>query len=507
MSMPPPPPPRTEHAEDSSPVASGRFEEHKTPRSVRYAGEAVLEASGVELLTPTNDRPELRTRANSNRRRSLAMTKPIQTCFILALPWAAYSVVNTVIEDVRLPYMSSMGIGEFVPRFLPPLTALFLSPILGAASDRSLSKWGRRNVFLVTAAIMLVVSGLSFGSAQVLFPNYQGFTNLVFFFLNVGLLLLSISLRARLMDEVPLQYQVHAQAALTFWAGVGALVGNKLFRDVSSAKEISGKQVLISFSEAMAGVIATTALCIKLRKEHPQDRPAFQPPLDRLVREVREQIVYAPRIFRILCLVYFVQFFAWMSFRAEVFAWWTRNVYKGCTGSGCSSDEQQDYADAMDIATLALMCQNALQMLVSLIILWVIPKDICYKLNRASVVGLALGSVALIGAVSVGGAWKIVTFAAFVAVAFYQIVVSIFPYSVVGIMGKQMQETAHGFNNNGLYIGVLGSFSAVSQLFVQLYGTEKMAPLGTGNVMALPCGLFVAGIIVTYKFTFARRKQ
>ncbi|GLE00120.1 hypothetical protein PINS_up008847 [Pythium insidiosum] len=309
------------------------------------------------------------------------------------------------------------------------------------------------------------------------------------------------------MDEVPLQYQVHAQAALAFWAGVGALVGNKLFRDVTFAKEISGKQVLISFSEAMGGVIAATALCIKLRKEHPQDRPAFQPPLDRLVREVREQIVYAPRIFRILCLVYFVQYFAWMSFRAEVFTWWTRNVYNGCVGGGCTPDTEKDFEDGMDTATLALMCQNALQILVSLVILWAIPKDICYRLNRASVVGLSIGSIALIGAVSVGGAWKLVTFASFVAVVFYQIVVSIFPYSVVGMMGKQIQETAHGFNNNGLYIGVLGSFSAVSQLFVQLYGTEKMAPLGTGNVMALPCALFLAGIIATYKFTFARRKQ
>ncbi|GLE00119.1 hypothetical protein PINS_up008846 [Pythium insidiosum] len=97
--------------------------------------------------------------------------------------------------------MSSMGIGDFVPRFLPPLTALFLSPMLGAMSDRSLSKWGRRNVFLVTAAIMLVISGLLFGAAQVLFPHYEGFINLVFFFLNVGLLLLNV--RGRGKEEVP----------------------------------------------------------------------------------------------------------------------------------------------------------------------------------------------------------------------------------------------------------------------------------------------------------------
>jgi hypothetical protein len=135
------------------------------------------------------------------------------------------------------------------------------------------------------------------------------------------------------MDEVPIQYQVHAQAALAFWAGVGAVLGNLLFRNttvVVYATDISGTDFLISFSAAMGGIIVTTALCIWLRPEHPQDRPPFHPPLDRLVQEVQDQIVYAPKIFRVLCLVYFVQFSAWNSFRDEVYTWWARSVYLGC---------------------------------------------------------------------------------------------------------------------------------------------------------------------------------
>lgn len=90
--------------------------------------------------------------------------------------------------------MTSMGISDAYPRFVPPLVTFFLGPILGAASDRSLSKWGRRNVFLVSAALILTVSGLLFGSAQMLFSKYTGVTNLLLFLLSIGVLLINVRL-------------------------------------------------------------------------------------------------------------------------------------------------------------------------------------------------------------------------------------------------------------------------------------------------------------------------
>lgn len=112
-----------------------------------------------------------------------------------------------------------------------------------------------------------------------------------------------------------------------------------------------------------------------------------------------------------------------------------------------------------------------------------------------------LPEIALVTAVAVGPHWLPLTVGAFVATSFYQTVVTVFPYAVVGIMGKQIQETAHGFNNNGLYIGVLQLFSAASELTVQVYGAEKIAPLGTGNVLTLSCILFAAGIGCTAAFS------
>lgn len=89
--------------------------------------------------------------------------------------------------------MESMGISSVSPRFLPGIVSFFLAPILGAASDRSLSKWGRRNVFMLAGTSCMALFGLLFGAANVLFPDLTGIINLVLVLLCVGVLLFNVS--------------------------------------------------------------------------------------------------------------------------------------------------------------------------------------------------------------------------------------------------------------------------------------------------------------------------
>lgn len=111
---------------------------------------------------------------------------------LTSLNRARLCITGTVFHDVRTSYMKSMAISDSVPRLVPPLVTFFLGPILGAASDRSLSKWGRRNAFLVSATLTLTVAGLLFGSAQVLFPDYTGVTKLLLFLISIGVLLINV---------------------------------------------------------------------------------------------------------------------------------------------------------------------------------------------------------------------------------------------------------------------------------------------------------------------------
>lgn len=307
------------------------------------------------------------------------------------------------------------------------------------------------------------------------------------------------------MDMVPIEFQVHAQATLAMYEGVGGVLGSLLFRSTSDAvvfaSAISGEEILKVFGFAMASIFVTTAVCIYLRPEHPQDKPIFQSRLSRVGREAWQQVVHAPKIFRFLCVLYFVLSFAWLSFSDEVYQWWGANVYEGCKAADCDDKSQGKYREGLNTANTALIAQNGLVAVICFFVLLVMPRcrDARY-LKGFTVLGLVIGTCALVVAVSVGKYCKEVAFTGFVVTAFYQTVANVFPFSIVGIMGKELQLSVHGFNNNGLYVGVLMLFEAASDLTVQVYGTESLAPLGTGNVLMLPCILFVVGIACTARF-------
>lgn len=222
--------------EDSAPVASTpthAFQPCTTPvRGHISIADSPGEPDGASVSVRAlkrqvngedDQRCALQTETSMSRRRRRMTLKdemhPLRTCLIVGMPWAAYSIfstlahifccirvsltelllllllpsrADTVFTDVRQAYMESLGISSVVPRFVPGLVTFFLGPILGAASDRSLSKWGRRNVFMVLAAVVMTVFGLLFGAASVLFPDYDGVTNCVLVLLCVGVLLINV---------------------------------------------------------------------------------------------------------------------------------------------------------------------------------------------------------------------------------------------------------------------------------------------------------------------------
>jgi hypothetical protein len=93
-----------------------------------------------------------------------------------------------------MTYAQKLGINTFVPRFLPSILTFILGPILGAASDRSLSKWGRRNVFLIMACMIVTVSGICYGGALKFFPEQPALVNFFFTSLLIGCLLFDVSI-------------------------------------------------------------------------------------------------------------------------------------------------------------------------------------------------------------------------------------------------------------------------------------------------------------------------
>ncbi|KAF4315214.1 hypothetical protein G195_010747 [Phytophthora kernoviae 00238/432] len=88
---------------------------------------------------------------------------------------------------------------------------------------------------------LVVLSGLLFGLANVLFPHLHLLTKMLLVLLSIGVLLLNVRppwtlstgklvCVARIMDEVPIEFQVHAQATLAMYEGMGGVLGSLFFR-------------------------------------------------------------------------------------------------------------------------------------------------------------------------------------------------------------------------------------------------------------------------------------
>jgi hypothetical protein len=67
------------------------------------------------------------------------------------------------------------------------------------------------------------------------------------------------------MDIVPVEYQIHAQAAISFWSGLGNVGGLFSFHNSTAASfssAINATSVLIYFASAIGIVILTTCISI-----------------------------------------------------------------------------------------------------------------------------------------------------------------------------------------------------------------------------------------------------
>ncbi|KAL0587447.1 hypothetical protein ABG067_003066 [Albugo candida] len=293
-----------------------------------------------------------------------------------------------------------------------------------------------------------------------------------------------ISLRARIMDTLPLSLQVHAQVTLACWDGVGGVFGMILFRNtavLALADEVTGWGVLIALGSAILLMIGATMTSMYLRPEQPS----------------RRKIQYCPKLLRILCVVHFVLYLAWSAFQTQTYDWWGTTVYKGCNhASHCGVKEIEMYKDGLRTANFALITQSSFQVIVCLLLLFLMPRvpDIA-KLTRSSVILAFIGAGSLVIAAAVGSTSKSLTFIAFVLASCFHTMELVFPFSVIGIMGKEIEKSEYAFTNNGLYIGVISVFSALSDISVQVYGIDSMASLGTGNKMVLPCVLFCSSIL------------
>jgi maltose/moltooligosaccharide transporter len=213
-----------------------------------------------------------------------------------------------------------------------PLTGLIVQPIIGAMSDRTWGRLGRRRPYFLVGAILsagaLVLMPNSGRLAEALLPHWPKFymAALLLWVLDASINVAMEPFRAFVADKLPERQRASGFAMQSFFIGVGAVIAGLLpymlrnWFGVSS--EVDGANALptnvkISFylgAAAFLGAVVWTVITTK--EEPPADleefrrRQAASGGLGHILREIPDALRHMPQMMRRLAVV---QFFTWLG--------------------------------------------------------------------------------------------------------------------------------------------------------------------------------------------------
>ncbi|WP_353816519.1 MFS transporter [Agromyces sp. SYSU T00266] len=143
------------------------------------------------------------------------------------------------------------------------LLTLFALPIVGALSDASRSRFGRRRPFLVAGALAFVIGGILLVAA----PNVPVFVA-AHLFITLGFVCASVTTTALIADQLPADRRGPASAFVSLSTAMGALVG------MAVAQPFGADLVPIVGIPTVIAVVAMLALVAVLRDPQVQQPAA-----------------------------------------------------------------------------------------------------------------------------------------------------------------------------------------------------------------------------------------
>ncbi|CZT13540.1 uncharacterized protein RCO7_10372 [Rhynchosporium graminicola] len=160
----------------------------------------------------------------------------------LAMGFGGLQLVFAVQWSYGSAYLTSLGLSKMmlgVAWIGGPLSGVFIQPLIGAASDRCRSPWGRRKPFIAAGGAIVTLSLLCLAWCRELLqgsigiflqhPSADFVDNItvpvaifLFYLLNFGIQPLQSGLRALVVDSCP----IHLQEKSTAYAGLSTSIGS-----------------------------------------------------------------------------------------------------------------------------------------------------------------------------------------------------------------------------------------------------------------------------------------
>ena len=373
---------------------------------------------------------------------------------------------------------------------LPPLMGMIVQPIVGAMSDKTWCKWGRRKPYLYVGALVAII-------VMALLPNAGSFNMTVKAALAFGaimLMLLDTSINMAMQpfkmmvgDMVNEEQKTEAYSIQSLLCNAGSLVGY-LFPYIFTwlgVKNIAPEgQIPDSVTWSFYIGAAILILCVlytgaKVKEMNPEEYAAFHGIKEEAKEEktnLIELLFHAPKAFWQIGLV---QFFSWFAF-LYMWTYTTGGIAENVWGTiQTSSAEYQAAGDWTGVLF-------AVQAIGSILWALVLPRFKNTKLAYSS--SLVLGAVGFISTYFIHDQYML--FVSFLLVGCAWAAMLAMPFAMLtnSLSGKSM----------GSYLGLFNCTICLPQIVASLVGGLILGVVGGEVVDGIQTGqiamLVVAGV-------------
>ena len=369
-----------------------------------------------------------------------------------------------------------------------PLTGFIVQPIIGAMSDRTWGRLGRRRPYFLVGAIL---SSL----ALLLMPNAGSLAawlipQLPKFYMAAGLLwILDASInvsmepfRAFVADKLPEEQRVKGFAMQSFFIGVGAVVAGLLPYVLRNWFHVSGDadganglplNVKIAFyAGAVAFISAVLGTIVSTPEDPPADLEAFRRQkaesggLAHLLREIPDALRKMPVTMRRLAVV---QFFTWLG----LFCMWLHFSNAVPVIFGSSDPNAELFKHGAEWAGVCYAAKDAVTFVAAIALI-----EFARRLDRRHVHAFCL-VVGAIGLLAVGlfhgehQKWMLLGAMALGGIAWASILSM--PYAILA--GALPRERI------GVYMGIFNFFIVLPEILASLFFGDLVKTYLHGNLV------------------------
>ncbi|KAJ1940304.1 hypothetical protein EC988_007072, partial [Linderina pennispora] len=307
----------------------------------------------------------------------------------LTLALGGLQFVWSVETGYGTPYLLSLGLKKSLLSLVwlaGPLSGLVTQPLVGALSDRCMSRFGRRRPYIMGATLLVVLCLVVIGWARELAGSQAAWVAvLAFYVLDFAINCIQACLRALLVDVLPASRQDQGTAWASRMIGVGNVVGYLLgFADLPRLLGVLGDtQLKVLSMLACLALMGSVCITCWFTPEQPLRQAPSARGLTHMFRQISRAFGSLPMVVRRVCTV---QLFSWIG--------WFPFLFYSTTYVAALSDHS-DEAEGARAGSFAMFTYALASLAFSLILPW-LGRLLNVRLAVMWMAGLAVFGVAML---------------------------------------------------------------------------------------------------------------